>query len=460
MVRVAVVGCCHGELNKIYGSIQPGSIDLLIICGDFQAIRNKTDLETISVPQKYKQLGDFHEYYSGKKVAPVLTIFIGGNHECSSYLKELKFGGFVAPNIYYLGEFGCVLYMGLRITGQSGIWNDYSFMQSDTREWKLPYDQSTLRSVYHIKSSTFLKSYLMKSDDEVLDIALSHDWPKDIVYSGNLQQLLRYKPFFKQDIESGKLGNPLAKILLHRLRARYWFAAHLHVRFSANVKHEARKRSASVGDTNEAKKNKKNNDEIELDMDEEEPHNKEEIVLDMDEPQTPIRKNNEEIELDMDEPAVTSNLADTADTSKTATPPAVMSTTFLALDKCLPKRKYIEFLTINPVGQIDNQTLFYDRRAIAVNKVIENFTKKNPIWSTITKNQLLNIETSLGNLVDELNEEINFEIKKLESLSQEKFIIDPTRFEVIAPAEGEASEIPLKYWGNNQTEYYFKEFLD
>ena len=43
-------------------------------------------------------------YYSGEKVAPVLTIFIGGNHEASNYLQELPYGGWVAPKIYYMGK--------------------------------------------------------------------------------------------------------------------------------------------------------------------------------------------------------------------------------------------------------------------------------------------------------------------------------------------------------------------
>lgn len=43
-------------------------------------------------------------YYSGEKKAPVLTIFIGGNHEASNHLQELPYGGWVAPNIYYLGK--------------------------------------------------------------------------------------------------------------------------------------------------------------------------------------------------------------------------------------------------------------------------------------------------------------------------------------------------------------------
>lgn len=46
----------------------------------------------------------FPRYYSGEKKAPVLTIFIGGNHEASNHLQELPYGGWVAPNIYYLGE--------------------------------------------------------------------------------------------------------------------------------------------------------------------------------------------------------------------------------------------------------------------------------------------------------------------------------------------------------------------
>ena len=40
-MRIAVQGCCHGELDTLYASIsllqeKHGSIDLLIICGDFQ----------------------------------------------------------------------------------------------------------------------------------------------------------------------------------------------------------------------------------------------------------------------------------------------------------------------------------------------------------------------------------------------------------------------------------------
>ena len=50
------------------------------------------------------------QYYSGEKVAPVLTIFIGGNHEASNYLQELPYGGWAAPNISYLGYAGSLFF--------------------------------------------------------------------------------------------------------------------------------------------------------------------------------------------------------------------------------------------------------------------------------------------------------------------------------------------------------------
>ena len=91
-MKIAIEGCCHGELDKIYSTIEylqaenNFKIDLLIICGDFQAIRNEKDLDSMAVPDKYKQMQTFWKYYAGIKTAPVLTLFIGGNHEASNFL--------------------------------------------------------------------------------------------------------------------------------------------------------------------------------------------------------------------------------------------------------------------------------------------------------------------------------------------------------------------------------------
>lgn len=53
-----------------------------------QALRNPSDLSSMDCPAKYRVLGDFHHYYSGRKEAEVITLVVGGNHESQSYLKE------------------------------------------------------------------------------------------------------------------------------------------------------------------------------------------------------------------------------------------------------------------------------------------------------------------------------------------------------------------------------------
>ena len=66
-MKVAVEGCCHGELDKIYETLQyleqvnNIKVDLLLICGDFQAVRNKDDLKAMAVPQNYQKLNTFYK---------------------------------------------------------------------------------------------------------------------------------------------------------------------------------------------------------------------------------------------------------------------------------------------------------------------------------------------------------------------------------------------------------------
>lgn len=112
MMHIAVVGCSHGELEAMYDLIaeterrQGIKVDLLLCCGDFQSVRNESDLACMACPVKYRDMVTFWKYHSGGKKAPVPTIFIHGNHEASNYLLELFHGGYVAPNIYFLGFAG------------------------------------------------------------------------------------------------------------------------------------------------------------------------------------------------------------------------------------------------------------------------------------------------------------------------------------------------------------------
>ncbi|KAI8872021.1 hypothetical protein GQ42DRAFT_161609 [Ramicandelaber brevisporus] len=250
VLRVAVQGCGHGMLDRIYSQLQTRYAklpDVLLICGDFQAIRHQRDLDDMAVPAKYKHMGDFQKYYTGEAEAPILTIIIGGNHEASGHFAELFYGGWVAPNIYYLGAAGSVILRkhgcaeSLRITGVSGIFKDHDY--DKPRAERLPLSEKTQRSIYHTRRFDTLRMLLLgesvysANTNAVFDVVMSHDWPVGVTSFGNEKKLLQIKPHFRADVQKGQLGSPGHTDLLRVLRPRHWFAAHMHVKFEADVSH-------------------------------------------------------------------------------------------------------------------------------------------------------------------------------------------------------------------------------
>uniref|UniRef100_A0A1A8DA70 Debranching enzyme homolog 1 n=1 Tax=Nothobranchius kadleci TaxID=1051664 RepID=A0A1A8DA70_NOTKA len=75
-MKIAVEGCCHGELDKIYETIdylekkEGVKVDLLLCCGDFQAVRNEGDLKCMAVP--FKNI----EVFKIKQIQMPLDIFL------------------------------------------------------------------------------------------------------------------------------------------------------------------------------------------------------------------------------------------------------------------------------------------------------------------------------------------------------------------------------------------------
>ncbi|KAH3663551.1 hypothetical protein OGAPHI_004952 [Ogataea philodendri] len=384
MLTVAVEGCCHGQLNAIYKSL-PAVVDLLIICGDFQSVRNAADLKCLAVPQKYRQMGDFQDYYTGRRKAPVMTIFVGGNHEASNYLTELKHGGFVAPNIYYLGQSGVVWYKGLRIAGISGIYNEPHFYTARTET--LPYDRSTIRSVYHYRHSNLLPLQLLRPSNET--IMISHDWPEGIYDYGLKDQLLKNKPFFKTDIERRCLGSPPLMGLLRHLRPRYWFSAHLHTKFEANVPWKSARPEEKL--------------------------------------------NVQEIDLDLElTPSSTDSLP----------------TRFLALDKCLPRRKYLEILRLAQTempANLKGLKFSYDPEYISIIQTVSKYQDQ------------LETEPS-DELVSEILEKCQERREQLESLDPKeyrKLMNIDVEFVRTAPAK----ESTVQEYINPQTVRFTEKFL-
>jgi len=191
-------------------------------------------------------------------------VFIGGNHEASNYLSELPYGGWVAPNIFYMG-LASVLKLGpnLRIGGISGIFKGYDYQKGHFE--RAPYSGETVRTVYHVRNLggsilfysffrintlflLYIEIFRMKQLKNV-DIILSHDWPRGIHKFGNEQALFRRKPFFRDEAERGILGSPPLAEVLNQLVPKFWFAAHMHVRFEA----EFRKNGAEKNEDPEVK---------------------------------------------------------------------------------------------------------------------------------------------------------------------------------------------------------------
>lgn len=389
---VAVQGCSHGELDSIYEALeayrvgkQSASIDVLLCCGDVQTLRNTDDFHSLNVPQKYKRIGDFHAYYSGQKVAPILTIMVGGNHEASNYLQELHYGGWVAPNIYYLGAAGVInvckktsssTVSSLRIGGISGIYSPHHYKLG--RFEVPPYGQSELRSVYHTREVEVKRLEALASMTErPIDVFISHDWPRGIYHHGNVNQLLKKKPFFQKEVQENSLGSPANEQLLHLLKPRYWISAHLHVKFSAEIRHtnsdEATKRSASSSVTGT------------------------------------VQAQNTEESVTTEFHGMESNDGNCPNSTPNVQSLTDQMTRFLSLDKCLPKRRHIQILHVEPSmttrSAAENQNkpwIEYDLQWLSVLSRTHEWTQRtrSPVNFanenvSVTKEQMQRLEESL-----------------------------------------------------------------
>lgn len=343
-ISFAIQGCCHGELDAIYERVAKheeltgNKVDVLLCCGDFQSLRNTADFHSLAVPPKYRTIGSFWKYYAGIAQAPVLTIFIGGNHEASQPLSELHYGGWVAPNIYYLGAAGVVRVGGVRIGGLSGIYKSHDYLLG--RFERPPYDKSSIRSVYHVRN---LDVFRMKCLNE-MDIMLSHDWPQGIEQHGNTQALLRQKPFFREEIQRNDLGSLPNWEVLQKLKPNWWFAAHLHVKFAAQVHHGKTPTNdtitslvpSQVGPTHAPPCEETNAEDSTGEL------------------MTQFRS--------LESNKACDNVEDLTD----------QMTRFLSLDKCLPRRQYLSIVHVT--GSSPTPTLEYDVEWLAVLKKTHHLT--------------------------------------------------------------------------------------
>lgn len=284
----------------------------------------------------------------------------------------------MASNIYYMGVANVVRLGPVRIAGMSGIWKGYNF--NKTHHERLPYNQDDIKSIYHVREPDVRKLLQIRTQ---VDIGISHDWPRAVEKYGDERDLFRMKPDFEQESKNGTLGNLAATYVMDRLRPPYWFAAHMHCRFAATriyrddirPQEAAQASLASTGLVDirvEALSAVESNGMSAMAP----THNVDEIDLDMedDDPPVPIVKNEEhsiinsmshagtkgislkasDVPEDLRAQLPAAFLKPTAPPKRLSPgqpcPPTITNKTvrFLALDKCLPGRKFLQLLDILP----------------------------------------------------------------------------------------------------------------
>ncbi|KAG0093367.1 lariat debranching enzyme [Podila epicladia] len=439
-MRIAVEGCCHGELDAIYQSIKNREqahgykVDLLLICGDFQSIRNEADLDTIACPRKYLQLGTFHKYYSGECKVPVPTVFVGGNHEVSNYLWELYHGGWVCPGIYFLGFGGVINVGGLRIGGMSGIYKPAHY---ETGHFEItPYNDNHKRSVYHVR---------------------------------------RYDVYKMLQIRSNTLGSIAYEHVLASVRPAHWFSAHLHVRFTAVVEWGPRDTNTATPSSQSSQATPpvetatpeavKNPDEIDIAFDDEDDEEQssaavETLTLQESEKETTSQMdasasaNPDEISIDLsddddDSTQETSTSSETAQStsSQSARAPVPVAkpypttTQFLALDKCEPKRQFLEIIDLPHIqGPVEFN---YDEEWLAIVRTLDQYLslehrQKQPLQGQALKDTL----------------DLNREWVKT-NITQKQGLAIPHNFEPTAP-----SHDPVRTLGHQEKQDLSLPFLN
>jgi lariat debranching enzyme len=250
-----------------------------------------------------------------------------------------------------------------------------------------------------------------------VDIGISHDWPRAVERHGNEKALYRSKPDFEAESRDGTLGSTAAKYVMDKLRPPYWFAAHMHVRFSAlvdfgkgnpsNDSTRPTQNCPSSGTIDGKVDVARNADEIDIDVDSDDAA---QAVAGDPEPaaaqsDTSIDKTNvvdlksaskshnqratdniplvssQEVSADLRSQLPASFARPQPRALPELTPPAAIKnsvTRFLALDKCLPGRKFLQILddvkaasdrASSPSERPGRFRLEYDKEWLAITRV-------------------------------------------------------------------------------------------
>lgn len=225
----AVVGDAHGEMCKLLSQLTEWErahnkkLSFALQVGDFEPIRKTSDLDSLAAPKKFRTLGDFPSFYTGKLKFPWPIYFIGGNHEPYGYLSTLNSGSQIAENVFFLGRAAKNKIEGLNVAGLSGVYSPKYYFS------KRPY----VEQVGKVSNKRF--TYYNCDDLNTLslegeaDILLMHEWPAGIVKPED-------RAFFQEkNIALSSLGNEHTTNLINQVKPSFIFCGHMHMPYKSQI---------------------------------------------------------------------------------------------------------------------------------------------------------------------------------------------------------------------------------
>lgn len=230
-VRFVVgVGDIHGRFFRVeqwlaqLEEARGRKVDQVLAVGDVEAFRRGDDHRRKAA--KRSMPAEFVDYAEGRRAFPRPLAFVGGNNEDFDTLYDAPEGQELAENVRYLGRVGAVTLAGIRIGFLSGI-HAPRFLDAPRVR---PRSLETAKHEGYFRREELERALAL----EDVDLLLTHEWPRGMV--APRPKGLPPVP----GLPSSWMGNPLAKVLVERLRPKWLLCGHSHRAFAATITHKNR----------------------------------------------------------------------------------------------------------------------------------------------------------------------------------------------------------------------------
>jgi|GEM_PF-1525615 len=222
---VCAVGDCHGQLDTMYEQVFEmerkfgRQVELVVQVGDFGIW---PEPENVDKATKKRGIGDFPKWWREKKIAPRPTIFIAGNHEDFSFLRNLE-NLELLPNMTFLSWGEVITFRTekeeIHIGGIGGCYGETSYFRKIVHGGRRRhYLQQELEALT-----------LHQRDAPKLDILMMHDAPEGRCVARAYPSL---PPRGEYIVTSSSLG---LGSLVGTLQPKICLTGHLHFRTERRI---------------------------------------------------------------------------------------------------------------------------------------------------------------------------------------------------------------------------------